>query len=551
MNKKTDITKINNKGFFPTGLFSNQKKDKNKLYEEMHDDLSQKKEPALNIYEREKKREELGEKLLSALEEKDMDKVKCYLKEGATGFFEKLVKYSHYDKLDKIEKLIDLDADFNYINKDNDGLLSLLLKYDFNYKEREKEIKTKIVKKMVEKGVHPNKINNGDNWTPIMYAARKDYKEIVDMLIKEGADIHYKAVSADGPEYLLEVEIYEQEIIDTIEKEWLNKLLNGNVNDKYIIDRGLICAIKHGSLEDVKKVLDMGADVNCLFSNNKKYGAKNDILVPLLIAMENEKEDVIKLLIEKEAKLCLDISRSGNNLMENPHILVYRKEMLELAVNEYIKKMKKEDVNKLIGEQNTLLIYAAKLNFKEAVKKLIEMGADLEINVKRTSHTTILDTALTMSIRKKNNEIAKMLIDAGAKIKEYSQKDWNALYVTIKEKNVDILKYLVEKKVELNPENGNENPLINAIGNELENPMVELLIKLGADVNAMDEYQETALSRAIYNEDYKTIDLLIKNNAKFIYEDDMGEKRDVMDSVNNGDLRKYLEKIKKEKGYKI
>ena len=40
--------------------------------------------------------------------------------------------------------------------------------------------------------------------------------------------------------------------------------------------------------------------------------------------------------------------------------------------------------------------------------------------------------------------------------------------------------------------------LVNAIGNELENPMVELLIKLGADVNAMDEYQETALSRAIY-----------------------------------------------------
>lgn len=546
MNKTLQIKKD---GFFPTGLFGNKKKDKNKLYEEMQDELNQKKEPTLNIYEREKKREELGEKLLDALEEKDMDKVKYYLKEGATGFFEKLVKYSHYDKLDKIEKLIDLDADFNYINKNNDGLLSLLLRNDFKYKD-EKEIKIKIVEKMIKKGVQPNEINNGDNWTPIMYAARKDYKEIVDMLIKEGADIHYKAVSADGPEYLLEVEIYEQEIIDNIEKEWLKKLLNGNISDEYVINRGLICAIKHGSLKDVEKVLDMGADINCLFSNNKKYGAKNDILVPLLVAMENEKEDVIKLLIEKGAKLCLDISRSGNNLMENPHILVYRKEMLELAVNEYIKKMKKEDVNKLIGEQNTLLIYAAKLNFKDAVKKLIEMGANLEINVKRTSHTTVLDTALTMSIRKKNNEIAKMLIDAGAKIKEYSQKDWNPLYVAIKEKNVEILKYLIEKNIELNPENGNENPLINAISDELENPMVELLVKHGADVNAVDEYQETALSRAIFNEDYKTIDLLIKNGAKFIYEDDMGEKRDVMDSVNNGDLREYLEKIKKEKGIK-
>lgn len=545
MNKNANKNKL--KGKFPQGLFSNQKSDDKELYETIKKELSEKTKTVEDIFEKEKIREELGQELRKALEEDDIDKVKYCLKEGAKNFFENVIKFSSYNKLEKVEKLIELGADFNYINENGDGLLSAILKKEFKY-ENEKEIKTRIVKRMIDKGTDLNKINDGDNWTPIMYAARNDYKEIVDMLIKEGADIHYNNNSVTGPNYLLKVETHNQEIVDAIEKEWLNKLLKGNITDKYIIDRGLICAVKHGNIEDIEKILGMGADINCLFTNNKKYNVENDILVPLLVAMENEKEDVIKLLIEKGAKLSLEKERSGNDLMDNPHILVYCEKMLELAVNEYIKKIKEEDINKLIGEENTLLIYAAKLNFKDAVKKLIEMGADLEIKVNRRSHTTILDTALTMSIRKKNNEIAKMLIDAGAKIKEYSQSDSNPLYVAIKNKNVEIIEYLIKNKVDLNPKGHCNNPLIDAISDELENPIVELLIKNGADVNALGLFDKTALSKAIYNVDYKTIDLLIENGAKFIYEDDMGEEIDVMDSVNNEDLREYLEKIKVKKG---
>ncbi|MGB0356903.1 MAG: ankyrin repeat domain-containing protein [Cytophagales bacterium] len=193
------------------------------------------------------------------------------------------------------------------------------------------------------------------------------------------------------------------------------------------------------------------------------------------------------------------------------------------------------DVNIVDDRKETPLHYAARYNRVEAVKCLLEVGADMYAG-DRYGYT-----ALDHSIFHNQEAVSDLLITAMDFTRE-SKFPIKSLHIAVFCESMDILNRLAAKKgIDVNAKDiFGDTPLHDAaFGNNIK--AVDILVKNGADVNALNRRKSTPFlkaCRSYHNGSIKTMKKLKAYGADVNAQDVTG-----MSSMHYAIVRKQTEKI--------
>ena len=169
---------------------------------------------------------------------------------------------------------------------------------------------------------------------------------------------------------------------------------------------------------------------------------------------------------------------------------------------------------------------------KQIAKLLIERGAKL--NAKAPFGMTPLHFA----IREDEQEIVRLLIDKNADLNAKNNNGNDPLHFAVKEAKPEIVKILIEANADLNAKNSDgDSPLYHAFlrpYNSHHNEIAKLLIKGGANVNVEGRFGLTPLKFAVVNDNYEIAKLLIDKGATV--------SQSHIDEARSPQLKAFLEK---------
>lgn len=194
------------------------------------------------------------------------------------------------------------------------------------------------------------------------------------------------------------------------------------------------------------------------------------------------------------------------------------------------------------GKKIIPLISAIQRRNIEMTRLLIEAGA--EVNVKDDAGYT----PLLMAIEKGHGEIVKTLLQKGADI--YQKRDeWGPLMYGVKTGNLEIIKLLLEQgaDIEQRAEIDGVTPLIIAAREE-NMEVIEFLLEAGADIENGGLYGNTPLIEAADSGKITLIRYLVEQGAKINTRNELGRTA-LMEAASKGKL--YSVKILLKLGAKI
>ncbi len=266
----------------------------------------------------------------------------------------------------------------------------------------------------------------------------------------------------------------------------------------------------------VKELIDLMADVN---TPNK------DAMYPIDLALSNESEDIIDLLIKSNCNI------SNTNLAVSTNIYLIEK------------------LTKLGANTETININFA-LNDKVILKRILELNPpvnNLELNYRHIfSDEEVLDLllkhGLNNSTRGKfpDNDLPlvygaikysdlntiKKLEEANINIfqtKKSGNKNESPIISVVKNEKNDILNYYIEKKANVNAKDWTgKSALIFAVNTE-NDEIIKTLINAGANIEYTGYFNKTPLMHAIQYDKYISAQVLINEGANINYKDKYGK----------------------------
>lgn len=271
-----------------------------------------------------------------------------------------------------------------------------------------------------------------------------------------------------------------------------------------ILDRSLRNAIFNNKIQNVKKLVESGINLNKI----DKLGYP-----PIAYVLHNsfDNVDMFKYLVSKGAKF------KGNPILEILAVMHTRKKIMKYMIVEdhyYQKKLNERLIKVLVK-------YPAR---HEYPKRIISLGAD--VNYKNDYGIT----PLLQSINYNNFEDVKFLISKGAKFESN-----DIIKLIIKKENIDILKLLISKGIDINYKPNNMYRTL--LGIAIENNSIEsikLLVSMGADVNLSSGPSYRSPLILAVNE---------KNTEVFKYLLDNGADVNYKGSSNNTTVLNYIVKL--------
>ncbi len=228
----------------------------------------------------------------------------------------------------------------------------------------------------------------------------------------------------------------------------------------------------------------------------------------LMNAVDNEYDDIVKLLLENKADVNLrdTFGRQSTVLMD----------AVESDSENIVKLLlaNKADVNLQNNLGWTALMYAVKSDSENMVKLLLENKADVDLwnNDGRT--------ALMEAVAGNSENIVKLLLknEADVNLQNNDNDGHTTLMQAVMNNNNNIVKLLLENKANIDLQDGHErSALMYAVIGNSEN-MVELLLKNNANVNLRHSMGHTVLMYASEN----MAKLLLKNKANVDLQDNLG-----------------------------
>lgn len=273
----------------------------------------------------------------------------------------------------------------------------------------------------------------------------------------------------------------------------------------------LLNAVERQDLEDIKKALDAGADIN---------SRDEDGFTPLMNATWRPKtkqfrEDSVRFLIEHGA----DVN----------------------AVNEY---------------NHSAIFWACWFASVQTVRFLINAGADVNVQHDNSGNTPL---HIAHQRDEGNLEICKLLIEAGANVNAVNEDGYTPLLKAL-EDDEDFYPEEIAEYVKLMIEAGSD---VNAVNNEGSSPLhkvwetksCQLLLEAGANVNAIDGEGNTPLHKALWMENPPEIiieicKLLIDAGADMYVENDNGDTPyDI--ATSDDDLSDIAELMRQKKAAEV
>jgi ankyrin repeat protein len=339
-----------------------------------------------------------------------------------------------------------------------------------------------LVRKLLDSGLDINAADD-EGRTLLISAVDSNNLELVQELLGRGANVNQQ--DEDG-----ETALYFASQGENV--EIIQALLKAGANPKIPTNDGytpLHQAAKEGNLEIVRALLEAGADPN---TKTTEQGQ-----APLLIAVwENHSEVVEELLNrganpnEKEADgdTALYIAAQENRLPIVKMLL-----------------QKGADVNKPAMRDATPLMVASQYADRELVEELLKAGA----NAKQTDEEGI--AALHLAAEENRPEIIQLLTRAGGDVNQTDNTGLAPIdYTPNNPGATPVIEELVRLGANLNTRNP---PIITAAGMGILNNNLQTYLRLGANVNAQDPEGNTALMTAVERGNLDGVRTLLEANA--------------------------------------
>lgn len=284
----------------------------------------------------------------------------------------------------------------NKIDNNNDTINTKI--DDKNIVEAVKKGNITEINEIIQKGTDINsRDENGD--TILMIACFNENINIIKLLLENGASVNLKSKGKFkyySDEYDAVILVRENRLKDDI----IDILLNYNYNN---INYNLQRAVEIGDLEKVKILINKIDDINLLHIEYNPY----EPTTLLMIACYYGYIEIVDLLIQKGADINAETNYSG--FSGTPLSFAVEKNNLDI-VKLLIKKGANVNGRCYAGEEYLSILQLACYNdYKDIVSILIDNGAD--VNIKDGSRVT----ALSITLKNRNDEIIKILKKAGAK----------------------------------------------------------------------------------------------------------------------------------------
>jgi len=420
-------------------------------------------------------------------------------------------------KINAVKFLIDLNADVNVL--DNESCTPLFEAVIGGYYE--------VVQILINNKADVN-IPNSKNCTPLHEAMAKQSGDIVQLLLTNNSDVNIKSLDGSTATHLLingilnlsddNAAFYESLIKEYKFKESLINL-HADVDIKNAENQTpLHVAAKSGKYDVVQFLVEANADINSKDNSLETslhkaiYNGHTDVAkqlihnqaivnssckfgnTPLHLAAERGDLECAKCLIENgadvNAKCCKGHTVLYRAVSKQKHDLV---ELL-LQSNSY--------VNTKCTDGCTVLHLATQKGVFDFVKIFLAHNADVNIE------NDYNQTPLHIAVGNGKYDVVKCVIENKANVNAKNKDSKSPLHLAARWGFFDIVQLLIENKANVNERDNDENiPLHwigasetkmmkNYIGSKDEERAVkccEILIKSGADFNAMNKFNKKPL----------------------------------------------------------
>ena len=285
----------------------------------------------------------------------------------------------------------------------------------------------------------------------------------------------------------------------------MRAVVDGKYDDvKYLVDKGadinvrgpggatpLMVAVDGGDLDIVKLLVAGGADINATTLESGRTA--------LIVAAEYGRKEIVEFLLHKGA----DINARTTDGM-TPMILSVIGDHLDtakcLADNGAV-------VNAQIKDSNSLLIWASDRGRLDTVKFLVDGGADVNEKGSRGS------TPLISAIINGHLDTIRFLVGQGADVNTKTEDDLTPLGAATFQGNLEVVGFLINSGANVNAELLEGVTLLMTAAEEGHLDVAKLLVANGANVNAKTTNEKTALGIAASKGNEEFVKLLVAKGA--------------------------------------
>lgn len=241
------------------------------------------------------------------------------------------------------------------------------------------------------------------NRTPLLLAIAQENKEIVELLIKNNADVNLKT-SAGESALGLALKINNKELIEIL----LTAGVDINLHSQNV--SSLHWAVANNNYTVAEYLINRGSDVNtvCHYPPREFF---NTCCSPLHVAVKNQNKEMVELLLSNKADVNVKANCDETTPCYVPMRDYFNRTPLHIAVD-------KED--------------------KIIVKILIKHKADVNLTTKTG------ETALGIAVKKKNLSLIKLLIYAEAHVNSINPGHVSPLYLALRQENFRVLQFLLD-----------------------------------------------------------------------------------------------------------
>lgn len=318
-----------------------------------------------------------------------------------------------------------------------------------------------LAQRLLAAGADPNaQLLSGE--TPLMQSAQTGNVEMARILLAAGADPNARESNAGQNALMWGISERHAAITDELVKHGAD--INATSKSGFT---ALMFAAQQGDADSARILLNAEANPN--------ETAPKSALTPLLIGTAMGRAKVVSLLLDKGA----DPNVVAANGFTPLHYAARRKGAVGIVTallkhgakpNVRLKQKRPTTVspNGIVMQGATPLAMAADINNIDAVKALVEAGADPLITTESGTSPLMLAAgggtdvvrSRTPAERAVSIQTVKYLVEHGADVNAHGQFGWTALHSAAYQGLNDVIEYLVSKGAELDARDGfNQTPL--------------------------------------------------------------------------------------------
>ncbi len=378
-----------------------------------------------------------------------------------------------------------------------------------------------LVRRVIEKNNAVISMKNADKDTALHIAAKKGFKNIVEYLLKQGADRTIKNKANITPI----AEASTNNKWDCVEAFCLPEYREGSGQHASNYGFALVLACKNKQYYLASKILSCDAATTWFDkeSDNRSIhfatmDKQYDLLKALLIAggyikdKNKKNKTAIDIAIENDdmKALLIYVEHGQLDKTELAQILFRAVKLNQLELVTNIIKKDKSIINNQDKDENTPLHIAAQNGHRDIVTLLLQSGARTDIRNKKGSYA-----ASSAAKGQSWDCIEAFITECEVSIEQSTQGDGQALISVCKHKQYDLAMSILKRKPAVDAfmdQKTNNQPIHFAVIDK-QYAMLRALLKLGSQFSRANKDSKTPIDIALEADDIEALSLFVDHAA--------------------------------------